>query len=71
MAYNLIEMTNHSHLEFAFLTNFYHGSMTIQKGIISPRLAILNTIKLYAMFSISHFLIFFNQFYMLKQKLDL
>ena len=41
MAYNLIEMTKHSHPEFAFLTNCYNESM-VKKGKKIPLINHLN-----------------------------
>lgn len=60
-------MNKHSHLEFAFLTNFYNGSMAIKRVEYPLCLSISKTIYLCSIISISHFLIFFNLFCVKKQ----
>lgn len=60
-------MNKHSHLEFAFLTNFYNGSMSIKRAEYPLCSSISKTIYLCSIISISHFLIFFNLFCVKKE----
>ena len=60
-------MSKHSHLEFAFLTNFYNGSMAIKRAEYPLCSSISKTIYLCSIISISHFLIFFNLFCVKKE----